>query len=400
MPKTLDSNTNPRMTMDPKLVRACGRGQPTDFYKFVKDRGGYDVAGVVDDEGNTCLHLACRGKSATLVQLLVKEYHINPYRRNNANETAVDVARDAGIPIWNILLNALKQSNMTGPEQPPPVGAGTPKETRRRHPMNSSSSMPSDAEAHHGRRSAETQHQRERRRVDVLLVTTATGEMNAVVARIADGSMDAVDRIPLFVGDMGGRVVAVCKTEQGTLKTYKVVAKVLQALSVSIVIAVGFAWGAVPAEQRIGDVIVATKCIDAGHVRAGNGDDEIRGAVLVTPLADTVNALLCKDLPGQVHIGTVISLPKLIDDAETANRLITHPQIAPHKPLGGDMELYQIAEAAADHRTPWLFAKAISDFAGLGGIPKNKLGQPIAAAAAADIIAFILRQKVMDSYLL
>ena len=98
------------------------------------------------------------------------------------------------------------------------------------------------------------------------------------------------------------------------------------------------------------------------------------------------------------HIGTVISLPNLIDDAEAAEKLLTHPQIAPHKPIGGEMELYQIADAAEATGKHWLLAKAICDFAGLDG-PKTKDAQPLAAKAAADCAAWLLRQDVMDEHL-
>ena len=189
--------------------------------------------------------------------------------------------------------------------------------------------------------------------------------------------------------------------------------------SVKLVLAVGFAWGARPVsqggDQRIGDVIVATKCINAGHSKAGSDGDEIRGMAQVTPLADTVNSMLCSDWPREsqthfdqeripeprpkAHIGTVISLPKLIDDAETALKLITHPQIEPLRPIGGDMELYQIAAAAVETGKHWLLVKGICDFAGLDGGPKMKDGQPLAVAVAVNLTEWLCKAEEVMAFL-
>ena len=78
--------------------------------------------------------------------------------------------------------------------------------------------------------------------------------------------------------------------------------------------------------------------------------------------------------------------------------LIEHPQIAPHKPIGGEMELYQIAEAAVQSGKRWLLAKAICDFvSSLDGV-KDKEGQPVAVAV--DLVDWLLRQAAMESYFL
>ena len=256
-------------------------------------------------------------------------------------------------------------------------------------------------------------------RPEVLVVTTADAELQAVRDRLENlqGYPKAVDWFPVIIGKLGGRVVAVCKTEQGINATYRVVHQLLRSAylkdSIKLVFAVGFAWGAKPGDQRIGDVLVATKFIEAGHIRASDGDVEIRGAVKTSPLVDSVNSLLCdrwrpsethfgeetNDHHPKAHIGTVLSLPTLLDDAETALKLITHPQVVPHKPIvGGEMELYQIAAAAVETKKDWVLAKAICDFAGLDGRPKDKKGQPQAARAAAHFAAWFLEQEAMASY--
>ena len=263
----------------------------------------------------------------------------------------------------------------------------------------------------------------------VLLVTTADAEMAAVLDRLENlqGYPESVGSFPVKIGKLGGRVVAVCKTEMGIIRTHRVVLDLLRSDylkdSVKIVFSVGFAWGAKPesrggvrgGNQRFGDVLVATKCIEAGHVRASDGDVEIRGTVKTSSLVDSVNSLLCEGWPdksqthfGQeripdhrstAHVGTVISLPTLLDDKELTEKIIGHPQVVPHKPIvGGDMELYQIADAADAAGKSWLFAKAICDFAGLDGA-KNNDAQPLAAAAAADFVDWLLCHDVMTTFL-
>mmetsp|Transcript_11324 Transcript_11324/g.33894 ORF Transcript_11324/g.33894 Transcript_11324/m.33894 type:complete len:82 (-) Transcript_11324:120-365(-) len=77
---------------------------------------------------------------------------------------------------------------------------------------------------------------------------------------------------------------------------------------------------------------------------------------------------------------------------------LRHRQVAPHRPIGGEMELYQIVAAADDRGVPWLMSKAVCDYAGLAGA-KNKDGQRLAAAAAAHFADWLLRQPVMDAIL-
>ena len=261
----------------------------------------------------------------------------------------------------------------------------------------------------------------------VLIVTTAVTEMEAVLERlekVSEGYPKAVGSIPVKIGKLGGRVVAVCKTEQGINDTYGVVDDLLRSDylrdSVKLVFAVGFAWGAKPesggGNQRTGDVLVATKSFEAGHNRAGDDGTEMRGEVKTSPLVNSVNSLLCKDWPPEsqthfgttpipvhprrpkAHVGTVISLPTLFDGATSVKKLLTHPDIARHKPIGGDMELYQIVKVSNERGKRWLLAKSICDFAGLEG-KIDKIDQPLAAAAAADFAVWLLKHEVLDNHL-
>ena len=241
----------------------------------------------------------------------------------------------------------------------------------------------------------------------VLIVTTAGTEMDAVLKGLdRPHREEAVDEIPVVIGRLGGRVVAVAKTQQGICRTYGVVLRLLRSGdlrdSVKLVFAVGFAWGAKPAEnggdQEIGDIIVADKLVAAGHVKIQHGKEILRGDIQGASLARSVNDALCRNYRPRVHIGAVISFPKLIDDGGYASYWINHDEVKEHKPIGGEMELYQIADAANETGKLWFLAKGICDFAGLTG-SKTKEAQQEAAKAAVDFTKWLLVQDVMNHYL-
>jgi len=95
------------------------------------------------------------------------------------------------------------------------------------------------------------------------------------------------------------------------------------------------------------------------------------GAIPECPLANSVSPLLLKDWPRhsetafgnairipdvprrqKVHVVTVTSLPAIFNNRTRALALLKHKQIKPHRPIGDEMELYQIAKAANAHILP------------------------------------------------
>mmetsp|Transcript_26859 Transcript_26859/g.82445 ORF Transcript_26859/g.82445 Transcript_26859/m.82445 type:complete len:100 (+) Transcript_26859:1052-1351(+) len=92
----------------------------------------------------------------------------------------------------------------------------------------------------------------------------------------------------------------------------------------------------------------------------------------------------------------MVSLPELYNDADAAASWRDHAQTAPQKPIGGDMELFQVVRAANEHGVKWLEAKGISDYGGIK--PKTDRGQTLAAAAAVDFADWLLRESVMTAF--
>ena len=259
----------------------------------------------------------------------------------------------------------------------------------------------------------------------VLIVTTADAEFDAVLYRLAPPpgqrgpAWVAVDTHSVCVGELGDHVVvAVCKTRQGTLDTHAVVSQLLSndklKDSVKVVFAVGIAWGCDPAPtgrtdqgQMIGDVLVADMCLDASRLKNFKGHVELRGAITIPcRLAMTIDQCRCRTWPAnkeawsgrarppRAQVGTIVSQPVLHSDGAQATAVVTHPQISPHNPIGGEMELYQICSC----NKPWMLAKAVSDFGGLTG-PKTNDGHAYAAANAADFADWLLRQPPMLAFL-
>ncbi|MEM9151676.1 MAG: hypothetical protein AAGB19_14640 [Cyanobacteria bacterium P01_F01_bin.3] len=257
----------------------------------------------------------------------------------------------------------------------------------------------------------------------VLIVTTADEEHIAVLHRLAPlpGHKTlrhmAIARIPLTVGELGGRAVLVCQTKRSNTDTFLVVSTLLGCpelkYAIKLAFAVGNAYGAHPATaytaeegQLMGDVLLADKCIsfeqgvdDCCDVIHGDGS-----------LMHTLDSMLVRNwpkdeqawrkVPGRprpprVHIGPVVSAP-ILQDYNVLD-LLNHAQIHPHKPEGVAMEVYQIADAATRHRKLWLAANAVRNFGSIE--PKTIAGHTLANTTAADFADWLLREHLMSQYL-
>jgi len=264
-------------------------------------------------------------------------------------------------------------------------------------------------------------------RPTILLVTTADVELDAVLHRLepldehAAPGRFAVRGVLVILGKLGGRRVYVVQTKQSELATFVVVSQLLadaELKGLKLVFPVGIAWGSDPARadkprerQMIGDVLVADQCINAERVKVQNGRTELRGPITDSPLANTITYSLCREWPTnrrawravsgrprlpRTHIGTIVSLATLYNDAGAASSWREHAQTKPHKVIGGDIELFQVVRAAEKHGVKWLFAKGISDYGGIK--PKTDDGQPLAAANAVDFADWLLRESVMTAF--
>ena len=252
----------------------------------------------------------------------------------------------------------------------------------------------------------------------LCVVATTDVEYDAVVARLesAIGHSCVLQvfcgSVAMFVGKLGKYQVALLQTQMGTDATKEALLQVLPRLpSICLVLAIGVGYGLHPAlesvptdGQMIGDVMISTKCHDLSHYRATDEKIEPRGDVssvqnvLLNALGRPVRDAWTRKIgnwggrprPPTVHVGTYVSLPVLFDSESHARPFVA---AAAHlKPIGGDMELFQIASAVTKpghSAKAWLAIKSICDFGGL--IKKSKEGQPLAAATAVDFACYALR---------
>jgi len=153
---------------------------------------------------------------------------------------------------------------------------------------------------------------------------------------------------------------------------------------------VGIAFGLSPTKQRMGDVLVASEVIPYEQQRIGS-KNVFRGPIppsdrtLLNRFENAQNWSFIRPdgLVAQVHVGPVLSGEKLIDDLDyKSQQLEQHPQA-----IGGEMEGAGVYAAAAANKTPWILAKAICDWA---DGKKDKKHQPLAAAAAASLVEYVL----------
>jgi hypothetical protein len=248
----------------------------------------------------------------------------------------------------------------------------------------------------------------------LAIVTTADAEREAVLDHLDDMKCVSAKVAGSYIiyGKIGRFYTVVLQTDMGSSATSDYLKETLPRLpSVKVVAFVGFAWGAKPAfskapkdkeRQRIGDVMFATNCLDCSHNKYTNAGVEVRGEITApvsgilfkvnNALIEAWQASLVKPekwerLP-TVHKGAFISMPSLMNNASVVEAYVK--SLSDRKPVGGDMEVYQIAKAVKELEQPrkWFAIKSICDFGGL--VEKTDEGQPLAARSAADFMHFIM----------
>ncbi len=161
-----------------------------------------------------------------------------------------------------------------------------------------------------------------------------------------------------------------------------------------MIVLVGIAFGADPQKQDIGDVLVASKVACYEPARVGNKSPIRRGPIVEPSLslldrfknADGWTFARPDERQCEIRPGLVCSGEKLIDNARfKAQMLSDYPEA-----VGGEMEAAGLYAAADPEHVEWIVVKAICDWA---DGKKNKLHQPLAAAAAASLVKHVLASK-------
>jgi nucleoside phosphorylase len=247
-------------------------------------------------------------------------------------------------------------------------------------------------------------------KADFVIVTATPIELKAVLRLLkSDQSEDLIPcRIhtpsgQYYLGVFGSYKVVVTQCRMGTRDergATLVTQKALDIWKPKAVIMVGIAFGKDSAEQKIGDVLVATEIIDYDVVRIeldgivdrGSRPPSNRNLLVLFEQAHEWEFIRPDKSLCRLISGPVISGDKLVDNPEFKADLFKR---FPHA-KGGEMEGIGFCSAANSLQKPWILVKAICDWA---DGKKNDKHQPLAAAAAVDLVHHVLSQKtILDSF--
>ncbi|MFB2877755.1 hypothetical protein [Floridanema aerugineum] len=241
--------------------------------------------------------------------------------------------------------------------------------------------------------------------IDVVLITATDVELKAVARHLKPYPKRTKILLvysgpeTYYLGKFGAFNTVLTKCRMGAINEGSVILATEQAQrfwSPKAIIMVGIAFGKSPANQRIGDVLVASQIISYEQQRIGEGGIIYRGSISpsnTTLLNRFENVQNWKfDRPdrsySKIIIGPILSGEKLIDDPVFKASLFKQfPQA-----VGGEMEGAGLCAASGRVGTAWILIKSICDW---GDGKKHKKHQPLAAAAAADLVHYVLSQKTV-----
>ncbi len=235
---------------------------------------------------------------------------------------------------------------------------------------------------------------------DVLLVTAAEVEMRAVRDAFLQktGTFErhiTGDNTYFDLGVIGGARILLVQSEMGaggpggaTL----VVHESIKALSPSAIVMVGIAFGLLPEEQNIGDILVSRQLsgYEMQRVEVDPDGQEVikpRGdrPQASTRLLDRFRAAIYDWTGPKVHFGLILSGEKLVNSKDFRDKLL---RIEPEA-IGGEMEGTGGYAAAYRNKVDWILVKAICDRADGN---KDDIHQKQAAENAVHFIIHVLGQ--------
>jgi len=238
--------------------------------------------------------------------------------------------------------------------------------------------------------------------IDVVLITATDEEIKAVMRMLEPyprrkGILKVfIGPETYYLGKFGEHRAAVTKCRMGSIGEGSVILATEQAQRIwqpRAVIMIGIAFGKDPQKQAMADVMVASQIISYEQQRVGDkvifhGPITPTNATLLNRFANAYNwrfarpnGEVCK-----IHFGAILSGEKLVDNPEFKSELFAQYSQA----IGGEMEGAGLCAATGRMGVPWILVKAISDW---GDGKKHNKHQPLAAAAAASLVHYVLSQK-------
>ncbi len=239
---------------------------------------------------------------------------------------------------------------------------------------------------------------------DILIITVTRVESRAVVdvfKKVAGQVAKATpidDRVYHDLSVVNGARVFMVQSEMGSGglgASHQTVQKGITALSPTMVIMVGIAFGVNADKQSIGDVLVSRQLMLYELQRVGTEEDKPK----LIPRGDRphasprlINLFRSADLhwdesKAEVYFGLILSGEKLVDNIDFQQQLREFEPEA----IGGEMEGAGLYVACQDAKVDWILVKSICDWAD-GHKGQNKdTQQRLAAHNAASFVVHVLQ---------
>lgn len=235
--------------------------------------------------------------------------------------------------------------------------------------------------------------------VEVVIVVATDVERESMLRHMSGTSRGQAIRLAhagsetYYVGTCGAASVALLMCEAGTSRPGAATLAVADAIdewSPRAVIMPGIAFGRDATKQHVGDVLVAEHVAPYELQRVGEETTihrapKPRASTTLLNRFRNASDWRFSDSTGRacvVRLGEVLSGEKLVDNAALRAKLFEAFPSA----IGGEMEGVGLFAASERRHVAWLLAKAVCDF----GADKHDDDQPLAAAAAAALVAHVL----------
>ena len=241
-----------------------------------------------------------------------------------------------------------------------------------------------------------------------LFVTANEHEREAFEAKFINKEKSSILAKTYYKGSFGNYPAAyIHMEEQGTTSPAAtlLVGELVRELNPIAVVMVGIAFGSDDVRQKIGDVLVSDKILpyDSQKILADKTiykeiPKEV-GFQLLNAFREyrDWNYFLSNSMKSVVHIGSVLTGSKLINNYEFRTQLLR--DFADNKPIGGEMDAQGIYPISRLHGiSEWIIVKGICDWGFDKDNPNKESDQEIAANAAVDYCYHIFsRSGVFDS---
>lgn len=257
--------------------------------------------------------------------------------------------------------------------------------------------------------------------VEFLIVVCNEIECETTIEHHLKGGKEVqlVNNCPVTLGEFGGQQVAVAYIDMGGDSLHELVDILLALRKVDKIIALGIGYGADPEKQQLCDVLVSQRIECGPNFRIGKDHALTRGPAVIVDgqlnhifgkkmylwSNNSVNGFLIPAPPAdkpryaQVHLGTIISAPNLVDNLPLKRNILA--AYKDKKVVGGVMEAWALHKAAkrvedierrGEGSKRHIGVTVIKGVADYGDGSKNKTFQPLAAEAANHYAEFQLRK--------